>query len=166
MHALGEISAGRDARLFPTADGVFACGWADLASPHCDFYAGNVVLGRLRRDGAVPAGWPVGQTAPPFDFAAALDVSLASWESPGVSCPDGLGGFLVFWRVLEGYHPLANNEVRGMRHTMDGPVAGVTPGKPGPLSLRAARFTRGGIGVHVSGVGQERTPRRIESAGA
>ena len=142
-----EISAGRDPQLFPTADGVFASGWVDLDAPHCNFYAGNVVVGRLAPDGSVPQEWPVGQTMPPFDFPAALDVSMSGWESPGVACADGLGGVVVAWRVLSAYPPLVTHEVRAMRYTLHGPVAGVAPRSGAGPALRGVRFTPAGIRV-------------------
>ena len=143
-----EITGGRDAQLFPTADGALGVGWVESASVNCDAEAGDVLVGRLKRDGTVPPDWPADQTgAGTWGVAAATNVSYATPEFASAACPDGLGGYVVCWATL----PPGNSEAHAMRYTLQGAVAGVARSAGVAPTLRAPRFTRAGIRVQVSG---------------
>lgn len=146
-----RITGVRDAQLFPTADGVLAVGWLETASVHCDAEAADVLVGRLKRDGTIPADWPADQTGMGTSgIAAATNVSYATREFASAACADGFGGYVVCWQILT--LPPVNAEAHAMRYTLQGAVAGVEHPRAGGLALRGALFTRAGIRVSVSGV--------------
>src|SRR6185503_10305949 len=110
---------------------------------------GDVLVGRLRRDGTIPPDWPTVQGGT-WGIAAAMDVSASTLEFPSAACADGFGGYIVCWQT----GPLeASHEVHAMRYTLQGAVAGVGNPAPGVLALRGARFTRAGFRVSIAGVG-------------
>ena len=137
-----------DAQLFPTPDGVLGAGWLESSSIHCDTNGGDVLVGRLRRDGTIPPDWPTVQGGA-WGIAAAMDVSPSTLEFPSAACADGIGGYVVCWQT----GPLeASHEARAMRYTLHGPVAGVGSQAHGALAMRGPRFSRAGIRVSVAGV--------------
>src|SRR5262249_43134467 len=144
------ICGGLDAALFPTPDGVLGVGWAGISSQSCSVTSGEGLVGRLARGGTIPADWPVDGIANE-GVAAAVNVAYASREMSTVACADGLGGAIVAWGVIDGDAPVLAGEVRAMRFTLQGAVAGVEPSAGAGLALRGARFTRTGIRVRVSG---------------
>jgi len=99
-------------------------------------------VGRLRLDGTVPADWLV---SPAHGIAAAGDVSTTSAEISTVACTDGLGGFIVAWRVLDGEPPVLAGEVRAMRYTLQGAAVGVPPDARPGRRLRACWISDAGV---------------------
>ncbi|HEY6195077.1 MAG TPA: hypothetical protein VI504_08555 [Candidatus Eisenbacteria bacterium] len=146
------IAGSRDARLYRTSDGVLAAGWSLPISIQCSPYVGIAVVGRVLADGTAPAGWPAQGIANP-SIPTGVDASSESREYPMASCSDGQGGLIAFWTVGEAFSPdVQPGDVRAMRFSTQGPVASVTPGSgSGAISLRGARFGRGGIHVTADG---------------
>jgi hypothetical protein len=149
-----------DATLFPTADGVLGVGSLGLSSHFCRMLIGEALVGRLARDGSIPADWPRDGVLT-HGIAAAVNVSTETWETSAVACADGQGGYIVAWHVLNGDSPASSGEVRAMRFTLQGALAGVDPppGGGGPPSLRAFWVAGAGIRAEVAAAAE---PRRLD----
>jgi len=146
-----RICGGLDATLFPTADGVLGVGWVGLSSQACVTTSAEALVGRLARDGSVPADWHTDGIGT-LGVAAAVNASGSSHELSTVSCADGTGGYIVAWRVIDAVAPVLPGEVRAKRYALQGAVAGVDGSGPGPLLLHGARFTAAGLRVRLGGV--------------
>jgi hypothetical protein len=146
-----------DATLFPTADGVLAAGWLGLASRFCRTLTGEALVGRLARDGSIPPDWPRDGVLT-HGVAAAVNVSAATSEMATVACAVGDAGFIVAWRVgLASDPPASPGEVRAMRYTLQGALAGVeAPGGGRATGLRARWIAGAGIRAEVAAATETR----------